>query len=68
MPVSDFRQIAIRKKARQKHQMVGCSPLVMFEFQLFFFVFCNFVLCDKKDTPERKNCPMRIAILRILMP
>lgn len=24
--------------------------------------FCNFVLCDKKGTSEKKNCPMMVAI------
>lgn len=31
-------------------------------FHVLFFFFCNFVLCDKKGTSEKKNCPTMNAI------
>lgn len=53
-----FQKVKIRKSLRWniKWHWVEYSMLVMFDsFNDFFFFFCNFVLCDKKGTSEKKK-------------
>lgn len=61
-----FQKVKIRKSLcwNIKWHWVEDSMLVMFDSfnDFFFFFFCNFVLCDKKGTSEKKNCPMMVAI------